>query len=241
MFEMVNKIKEGVLDVLFPAVCAGCRKEGRYICERCSVFAGEAPLICPVCFRASFGGERHSLCKSRYGLDGLVNMWEFEGVIKNLIGKIKYYGITHAVAEIGKAAFGVMARDEKRFYAFLSFLLAKDTYIAYIPMFEKKERHKGFNHAEKVAQEIGKISGRSVVSLLEKVRDTRSQTELDKTERMENVRDSFRTSQKIHNSHLAVLLIDDIWTTGATMRECCKVLKKAGVQKVWGFTLARTV
>jgi len=56
---------------------------------------------------------------------------------------------------------------------------------------------------------------------------------------LQNVRGAFRMKSEILIPK-NVVLVDDVWTTGATLQECCKVLKKAGVEKVWGFTIART-
>jgi len=61
---------------------------------------------------------------------------------------------------------------------------------------------------------------------------------LNKRKRAKNVKDSFEILPNLVLP-LRVVLVDDLWTTGATMKECCRVLKKAGVQRVWGFTLFR--
>ena len=57
--EKIEKVKNGVLDALFPALCAGCGGEDAYICKNCELFLGEAALICPVCNVSSLGGIRH--------------------------------------------------------------------------------------------------------------------------------------------------------------------------------------
>jgi competence protein ComFC len=158
-------------------------------------------------------------------------------------------------------AFRTTTKDTARFSQFLSFLLTPGTALTFVPMWKRKERKRGYNQAALIAKEISVISGNSLKSLLEKTKDTKPQTDLDKKERLENVKDSFRYltddrgfiadgrgysisgNQQISAEIRApqnVVLVDDVWTTGATMKECCKVLKKAGVEKVWGFTLART-
>lgn len=239
-----NRIGNGVLDVLFPVVCFGCGREGRYVCEECEKFVGEAAFICPVCQQSSFTGEYHEQCRTRYGLDGLVSIWEYEGLVKELISQMKYKGVTHAVGEIVTRAFGVMTQNLQRATPFLSFLLSGDTYITYVPMAKSKEKKRGFNQAACLARDIGNITKKEMLPLLQKIKDTPSQTELDKEQRLKNVQDSFRFKSEINSKFQIpknVVLVDDIWTTGATLKECCKVLKKAGVGKVWGFTLARTV
>jgi len=105
-------------------------------------------------------------------------------------------------------------------------------------MYIKREKRRGFNQSEIIAKELAKKSKARLLSLLEKVFDTKSQTELTKERRSQNLKDSFAVNKNIKEIE-QVLLVDDFFTTGATMRECCKVLKKAGIEKVWGFTLAR--
>lgn len=228
------------LDILFPKMCFGCGKEGKYICEKCSTFVSEAALICPVCEKASFFGESHTICQARYGLNGLIGIWEYDGVIKKMLFQVKYKGVAHALEECLENAFAAMTKDEQRFQPFFRFLLSGDIYVAYVPMYKKKEKQRGFNQAKFIARELEKISGAPTVSLLQKIKDTKSQTELNRVERLQNIKDSFAVKEK-RDVPRNVLLVDDIWTSGATMRECCKVLKKVGVENVWGFALARTV
>ena len=242
---VLGRVGRGILDIVFPVMCFGCGKEGKYICEKCEGFVGEAAFICPVCQESSFTGERHALCSTLYGLDGLVGIWEYEGFVKKCISQIKYQGVTHAIGEVAIRAFGVMAQNLQRAHPFLSFLLSEHTYITYVPMAKSKEKKRGFNQAACVAREIGSIAKKEVLPLLQKVKDTKSQTELDKKERLENVKDSFAVTGELSSQAGAqlpkwVVLMDDVWTTGATMKECCKVLKRSGVQLVWGFVLART-
>lgn len=235
---VLGKIGRGILDVVFPVRCVGCGEEGQYICRRCEGFISEAALMCPVCQQSSLTGERHENCRSLYGLDGLASMWEYEGVVKSLLHHIKYNGMTHAVAETVQNACMNMAEDTVRFGEFLAYLFSRDTYVTYAPMFKKKEKVRGFNQAAVLAKEIGKIAKKEVLPLLQKIKDTHPQMELDKEQRLQNVKDSFAVSVQPPKR---VVLVDDIWTTGATMKECAKELKKNGVKEVWGFTLARTV
>lgn len=204
---------------------------------------GEAGLICPDCDQMSLSGERHAQCKTKYGLDGLATAWEYEGIVKKLLHTIKYDGITHAIQELMEDSLAMMTADQQRFGTFFRFLFGGELsspHITYVPMVLRKEKKRGFNHARLIAQELGKIIGCRVVSLLEKIKDTGSQTELTKEARLENVKNSFALRNSFSRLPKQVVLVDDVFTTGATMKECCKVLKKAGAKEVWGFTLART-
>ena len=245
----MEKLKNGILEVAFPVVCVSCGTEGKYICEKCEVFLGEASFICPICLRASFAGERHLACQHRHGLNGLASIWEYEGAVQRLLHCIKYDGVVHAIEEIIERACGSMALDQKRFCTFLSFLFSPDTLVTYVPMHSRKEKRRGFNQTELLANALAKQTKSAVACLLEKTKETKPQIDLDKEKRLGNAKDSFSVTWKLSSQVGAqlpqlpnkVVLVDDIWTTGATMKECCKILKKAGVQEVWGFTLARTV
>lgn len=236
MYSILKKAKEAILDILFPRVCVSCGKEGQYICGDCETFLGESSLICPVCSRSVLTGERHDTCKTRYGLDGLVSVWEYEGITKKILGEIKYRGITDAAAEITEMAIKTILKDAPRFGPFL-FFISGEIDIAFTPMYKKKERERGFNQAELFAGEMAKFIGRDTRGFLKKIKDTASQTGFDKEKRAKNVKGSFAAVSDIAGRN--VLLVDDIWTTGATLKECCECLKRAGARKVWGFTLAR--
>lgn len=211
----LENIKEAIMDILVPKRCVACGKEGKYICEKCSLFLSEAPSL----FAAG-------------GLEELVSVWEYEGVIKKVISKIKYEGMFDAIGEFVEKAFKI--REP---------YIPEDTTITFVPIFRKKEKQRGFNQAKLIAQKVGEITNREVLPLLEKIKNTPSQTELNKEERIANIKDSFRLLRMSLNGKLPenILLVDDVWTSGATMQECCKTLKKSGVEKVFGFTLARTV
>jgi competence protein ComFC len=165
-------------------------------------------------------------------------MWDYEGLVKRLIHNVKYGGLTHIIDECVESSFKLIARDINRFYSFLSFLSSNDTYITYVPMYIKRKKRRGFNQSEIIARELAKKVEVRPLHLLEKVVDTEDEAKLSKEERLENIKGSFVLNSNVEGVE-SVLLIDDVFITGATMRECCKTLKQSGVKKVWAFTLAR--
>ncbi|MBU2265387.1 ComF family protein [Patescibacteria group bacterium] len=209
-------IKELLLDILLPKKCIGCGKEGQYICKDCEIFLSEVDshldMRCP---------NRDIACPN------ITSIWEYEGIIEKAILKIKFDGQYHIIDELIEKAFKKIELN-----------LPKDAYIAYVPMWKKKERQRGFNQAELIARKLGNVLHLVEHNLLEKVRDNRSQVGLGPQERVDNVRGVFRVTLDIPNIR-NVLLVDDVYTTGATMNECIKVLKRAGIKNIWGFTLAR--
>ena len=234
--------KDLLLDILFPKFCVGCGREGKYICDRCNIFTSEAE---PIYFQ-----------QEKYGLDSLISIWEYEGLMKKAIHQIKYQGVTDIVKELMKKGFQERPDlPENWTQAFRRSGLLKAV-ITYVPMYKKREKKRGFNQAKIIAQELAKKTGFQVIPLLKKIKDTQPQMKLNQEERLKNIKGCFELNLKEVRppeslnadfgevgplKNLSVLLVDDVYTTGATMRECAKVLKKAGVEKVIGFVLARTV
>lgn len=215
---------EWIIDILLPRFCVGCGREGLYICKDCEIFLSEVdPRL------------RNSVSKhlETEFLSDIISIWEYEGLMEKLIYKIKFDGCYDIIDELVEKA---MAKVELN--------LPNDTIITFVPMWKKKERLRGFNQSELIAKAIGKSVQHRVLHILEKVRDNRSQVGLGPREREENVKGVFSTLKPSFNGEKLgffknVLLIDDVYTTGATMNECIKVLKKAGVKNIWGFTIAR--
>jgi competence protein ComFC len=236
--EVLNKIKETFLNIFFPKFCVGCKTEGTYLCGSCTLFISEAGLICPSCGNSEFFGRRHKKCSKNRELNGLVSMWNYEGVIKDLICQAKYKSLIEIPKELIDYSFLTIGRNEKRFSEFISFLFDDETVITYVPIHEKKELSRGFDQSEVTANYLAKVTKKKAICLLKREKETKSQTKLNKEERFLNVRSAFSFFHK--EEFKKVIIVDDVWTSGATMKECAKVLKRNGAKSVWGFTLART-
>ena len=224
----LEKIKNSVSDILLPKFCVGCGREGLYICKDCEIFLSEVdPALldtwCPI-------GTGHQVSNNQ---PRITSVWEYEGLMEKIIYKIKFDGCYHIIDELVAKA---MTKIELN--------LPEDAVITFVPMSKKKEKRRGFNQSELIARKIIAVHPRRMHRLLEKVRDNRSQVGLGLRERGENVRGVFSALKPSFNGEKLgffnnVLLVDDVYTTGATMNECIKVLRKAGIKNIWGFTLSR--
>ena len=106
-----------------------------------------------------------------------------------------------------------------------------------IPLHKSRYRRRGFNQAELIARELGKSTGIEVVNnLLIRTKNTKAQKTLNDKERAQNVKKAFQVRHNVVK-YKKVLLIDDIYTTGTTIDACAKILKEAGVEKVYSVTL----
>ncbi len=233
------KIKGILLDIFFPKFCVSCRKEGRYLCQDCLLFLSEALPVCPVCLKTEYYSRRHKKCKKKNELDGLVALYDYEGLIKKLIYQTKYESLIEIPHELIEYGFLAINNNKERFYYFLSFLYDEKTIITYVPLSKTKEHERGFNQSEEAAKVVARFTNKKVFSLLLKQKENKPQKNLNKKDRQENVRGVFSINLDTCEIPQRVIVVDDVYTSGATLKECTKVLKEAGVKEAWGFVLAR--
>lgn len=109
-----------------------------------------------------------------------------------------------------------------------------------VPLHPRKVRERGFNQSAILGAALSRRTGiRFYPKSLIRVRYTKTQTRLSRRDRLDNVNGAFQASGKVPLNGKSILLIDDVYTTGATVNECATVLARAGVVKVDVLTLAR--
>jgi ComF family protein len=224
-----------VLDLIFPKTCLGCGKEGKYICESCLVRVKILKPACPYCEKASIDGFTHTKCKRKYGLDGLTSVWDYDGVIKKAILALKYKYSTEAGRELAETFIRSLKASNS------SFLTPNSSFLIPIPIHWHRENVRGFNQSVEIGKIVANEMGwKFIPDLLVKEKSTASQAALSVEDRKQNLRGVFSFNPNyVLNSNSSILLFDDVFTTGSTLKEAAKVLKHAGVKKVWGLTLAR--
>ena len=226
-----------LLDILFPRFCIKCKKEGLYICNECSIFTSETQPVCPLCGLASKFGKTHKSCYTPQCLDGLTSIWDYEDIIKDALHIIKYQGKFHILEELIERLISIITKNPESFSEFVTLLTDENTIITFVPIHKSKKIQRGFDQAELLADHIATLGNKKPIKLLERTKQTQSQFELNKKERLNNIKNAFSFIGK--ENIKKVIIVDDIWTSGATMQECCRVLKENGATKVWGFTLAK--
>jgi competence protein ComFC len=228
---------EAILEAISPKFCLGCGKSGDYICKGCKKALVQVPLMCPVCFRDSTGGRTHEKCRNRDCLDGLIVVFRYQGLVRKAIFRIKY-GFRYAVSDrLVEAVLEVMQAREKEFTEFSKVLLSKPVVVA-VPLYWARRNWRGFNQAQAISKILEKKWSLTSAEILVRAKLRERQAKLDKKGRLSNVKGIFR----MDSGQIApekVVLVDDVWTTGATMKECARVLKKAGVREIWAVALAR--
>ncbi|MBM3133402.1 MAG: ComF family protein [Chloroflexi bacterium] len=226
----LSQMKESLLDLLFPRRCAGCGKEGDFLCAACSNTL--AKLEAPVCARCGFPMKGRNTCPDCGGLalaiDGIRSPYLHEGLARDLVHSLKYNNL--------KALSRPVARLMAKYLE--SNPLPADSLMA-VPIHSKRMRKRGYNQSELVTGELSRLAGLPRVSgALIRLRNTPSQVKLGAHERRANVAGAFVCRDRAVEGK-RVLLIDDVCTTGATLNACAAALKEAGAVTVWGLTFSR--
>ncbi len=225
-----------LLDLVWPKRCVGCGKTGSYVCEQCKVGMWEEEQICPACRRASRYGLRHEYCQRKGCLDGLICFWAYEGMTRKLISDVKYRFYYDYLRELSVTNYQFTDRPE--FTYFLQFVEVKPVAVP-VPLHEERQNWRGFNQAEMVAQSAAQRWRLETKNLLVRVKKTGQQVGRTREERLGAIEGAFQINRKSQITNDKILLVDDVWTTGATMQEAARTLRKAGAKKIWGMALAR--
>lgn len=246
-----------IVDFLFPRSCLGCRSSGEYICSSCLGKLRPLKQICTMCERPSVDGMTHIKCRRPWGLDGMVFLWPYGGIVRKAILGLKY----KYAKEIAKELAGhIVEYLQKRKVA-----LPMKSALVPVPLYWFRENWRGFNQVEEVGNLISeRVGWQFCPDILVRKESRRPQTELKRDERRKNIRGVFALNPNYklqitnyppghspeHSSFWngvrpsraggqSLILFDDVWTTGSTLKEAAKVLKRAGAREVWGLTIAR--
>lgn len=230
-------VKSFLLDLLFPVECLGCGLAGTYLCVGC--FTGipiEEAFTCPLCTKPSFEGAACGDCRKKRGLDGLIAAASYDtALVRRLVVGCKYRFIKDFAEPMALLAVKRLAA-----HAF-SVLYRKDTVLIPVPLSQKRLRQRGFNQAGEIALRVGAACGlKARTDILRRTYDTHPQVEMESREdRLKNIRGVFDVLDSSGLKGRAVVLVDDVATSLATLTECARVLKKSGAGEVWGLVVAR--
>lgn len=214
---------ELILDLVFPPKCIFCNRILNYgasicICENCS---SNIPY---------FSDENLNLIKANNYFDDIICICEYSGIIKEALIKYKFFN---------KPSFG-------RTFAQLIYKRIKEMtdwedidLIISVPLHRKKEQTRGYNQSYLISKQLGKLLGIEVKkNTLIRTRNTDSQSLLNRIERLRNVKDAFLVTDANAVKDKSILVVDDIFTTGTTLNECCRVLKDAGARRITAAVVA---
>lgn len=219
-------------DVFFPPVCAGCRElvdapGHRFLCAKCArqVTLVNAPN-CRTCGYPFFGeAAENRVCEHCFELDPIFREGRtavlLRGPARALVHEIKYHRALHLFEEVEllvQAAPG-----------FLDYV--RGATLVPVPLHPRKERERGYNQSRLFAETFARAAGGGtrVAEPICRVVDTKTQTRLDRRTRRANLKNAFAlTKARPINPAERFLLVDDVFTTGATLNACAAVLHRAG-------------
>ncbi len=235
-----SNLLDAIVSLFYPAVCAGCGTDvnaGRHICGQCE--SQLTRIVQPFCAKCSepFPGAlsnpfdcancgRRKLC-----FDAAISVFRSRGIVRKIILDFKYgrqIHLRHVVATWLLAALDDERLRDRQF-----------DLIVPVPLHPARLRERGFNQAALLAELLARKISVEHRAVLRRVRWTTTQTAFDRVERIQNLRGAFRLRGRANVRESRVLLVDDVLTTGSTLSECARILKKAGARSVHAITAAR--
>ncbi len=237
---------EKILGFLFPKQCISCGKYGVYLCDYCRdlCITFQKEKVCHVCKNKIIEGYIHNSCKELTYLDSVQTCVLYSELVRKILEEIKYKYYHEYVEVVVDLMMQVIDIENYRNSIFIP-----------VPLSKFKLKKRGFNQAQLIAKKIAmklKELGIDiqVVEVLERSKNTKTQVGMTREERLENLKDVFKLNSKFQTlksqkgerqniESRKLILIDDVMTTGTTLEECAKVLKKGGIKEVKALVFAR--
>jgi ComF family protein len=202
-----------IIDWVFPKKCLGCGKIGFYLCLKC---------------RGNIKSRGVDYKDKR--LEGKIGLFKYDGAVRELIRTIKFEFVSGAISEAGNWMAMVLKKD----YPNVVMDWKKEKYVIVpVPLYWRRENWRGFNQSAEMAKVIGNILKLKVIEgLIIRTKNTKSQSTQQKNFRRTNVEGAFKIMGKIPRK---IIILDDVWTSGATIKSMIKILPKK--TKIWVLTL----
>jgi ComF family protein len=234
------------LDLVYPAECALCRVPLDHGCALCGECAADLPSLrepfCPTCGLAFDGAVDRAIdcpncAKSSLRFEFARPAMTRDPRTLDLIHRLKYGREIHLADPL--AGLAMRAFDDPR----LARALESRWPLVPVPLHRSKLRQRHFNQAAEIARGLSKRTGLPLIAALARTRRTDTQTMLGRGARMTNLKGAFDLTRSgrrgLETARDGAILIDDVLTTGSTLDECAKVLRKAGVRTVVALTVMR--
>src|SRR5947207_5780838 len=226
--------------LLYPPVCAICSANvsaEEYLCSECDAkLVRIVPPFCAKCSEPFSGAINASFTCANCGqrtlhFDAAVAAYRSRGIVRRVLLEFKYHKqiqLRHLAASWLFAALNDERIRDRTF-----------DLITAVPLHPARQRERSFNQSALLAELLSAKMSIKSVPVLERIFYTTTQTAFDRAERMQNLHGAFRLRKNADVRDLRVLLIDDILTTGSTLSECARVLRRAGASCVYAATAAR--
>lgn len=203
-----------LIEAVFPATCAGCGCAGSWMCDRCSIQLDAIDLL-----------DSAQIQRAGINSHPVYARFAYLEPVRSAIHLLKYHGQSARAAWFSEQIEPLVAS-----------LDSANAILEPVPLTARRERARGFNQSREIARHLSALTGFRLGNDVHRVRETRPQVELNGLERIANVRGAFSATHEVAGKH--VILVDDVITTGATMRECAAACFGAGAVVVVGVAVA---
>jgi len=213
-------IKDNILNLLFPVECINCQAKNQIICESCLLKI-----------------KLHD----KEIKDDITAIFNYrDPIVKKIIWELKYHNKRYLGNTLGRILYETMQEEIADMRIFAS---GKPIYVIPVPLSKKRRRYRGYNQSLLIAKGFCKMSDKNIFeiknNIVFKKIETPPQASInDKKKRLKNILGVFDIKNKELIKNRNIIIIDDVTTTGGTMKEIMRVLKKAGAKKVTGFAIA---
>ena len=219
-FLHINQIKNFFLETLFPVRCTGCQLKNEILCNNCIKIFDLNQEIIGEDIRAVFNYKNI--------------------IIKKIIWELKYHHKRYLGEKLGNLLYEFLIEDISDIKINVS---GRSIFVIPIPISNNKIKSRGYNQTLAIANGFCKSEKSGTLELKDKIvikkYDTIPQAKItNKKRRLENIKNVFEIKNKEIIKGRTIILIDDVVTTGGTLREVMKILKKAGAKKIYGYTVA---
>lgn len=246
IIKQATKLVLYLADIIFPRECLGCGQNGQWLCLTCLRSINWRVLqTCPQCLHPNLWGEYCDTCY--VNLDGIMVAGNYEDpLLKQAIKAYKYRLAKELAEPLSWCLIIFLGRLLKE----SSVLKAKSALpklfdyfnhclVIPVPLSKRRQAWRGFNQSALLAKTVADFFNLTLDNQhLKKIKHLKPQAQLNKKERLINIKNSLVwQGADLHQRN--ILLIDDLTTTGATLSECAKVLKAHGAGEVWGLVLAK--
>lgn len=215
----------GLFDLLLPGACAGCGRYGAVLCASC--VASMEP--------AGAAGDRFAASDPGVVVGDAMELamaaFAHEGAMRRALQRLKYGGAGRLAAPLALAAAPSLGRLLN---------LTGDAALVPVPVHAARRRQRGYNQAELLSVELGRLVQLRVVDVLVRSRPTTRQHGLGRAARLHNLRGALGIRSTAGVPAVAIV-VDDILTTAATLEACAEALRRHGADRVFGFAVAREV
>lgn len=228
-----RQLRDLALDLLFPPRCVGCGKGGALLCSGCRSALQYLPP--PLCDRCGLPLAESQVCTDCANdppqIDGIRSLFPYDSVIRQAILQFKYENVRALASPLALLLWEYQQAQR----------LPADVLMP-VPLHPHRLRSRGYNQSGLLARELGRLAALPVAddSIVRRKNTAPQARTASVADRRRNVADAFACRDR-RSAGRHVIIIDDVCTSGATLKACAAALKAAGAASVWGLTLAREV